>query len=92
MHQDLTQHAEMRARQRGIPPLIIDWLRDYGAVHYDKLGAEIRYFNKQSRRELERLVGHEVIGRLRSLLDSYIVEKDGVVITVGRRYKRLVNH
>lgn len=92
MQQDLTGHAEMRAKQRGVPPLIIDWLRDYGAIHYDKLGAEIRYFNKQSRRKLERLVGRKVIGRLHSLLDTYIVEKNGVVITVGRRYKRLLNY
>jgi hypothetical protein len=87
----ITRHAEIRSQQRAIPHLILDWLRTYGAADHDGRGAEIRYFDKGSRKKLEQDVGSQVVSRLKPLLESYIIECQGVVVTVGRRYKRISN-
>lgn len=84
-----TGHAEKRMQQRGIPPLVIDWLYAYGESHFDHRGGEVLFFNKKSIRALKRSIGSIVYRKVEHLLDCYLVESDGVIITVGRRYKRL---
>ena len=89
----MTRHASTRAQQRGLPPLIVDWLDTYGARALDGGGAQILYFDKASRRNLERDVGSQVVDRLRPLLDAYLVmADDGTVITLGWRFKRVPRH
>ena len=84
-----TDHARIRMQQRGIPPLIVEWLLEFGAVSYDHRGARICYFNKESRRRIARAKGEVVIRRLHELLDSYaVVAEDGTVVTVGHNYRR----
>ena len=93
LNHQMTRHATARAQQRGLPPLIVDWLETYGARARDRGGAEIVYFDKASRRNLEREVGSQVVERLRSLLDAYLVQgDDGTVITLGWRFKRVPRH
>ena len=41
MNMQMTQHAAIRQQQRGIPPLIMEWLSQYGACRHDHRGAEI---------------------------------------------------
>jgi hypothetical protein len=90
---NLTDHAKVRAQQRGIPPLIVDWLKRFGAASNDGHGAQVRYFDKRSRKLLEQRVGREVVSRLSELLDAYlVVGDDGTVVTVGHRYKRIHRH
>ena len=83
----LTRHAAIRAQQRGIPPLIQDWLIGYGEECYVGRGAIVRFFSKRSRRALERAVGSITLRRMGEYLGCYLVEAtdDGRVITVGRR-------
>lgn len=89
----MTRHAKTRAQQRCLPPLIVDWLDTYGARTQDREGAEVVYFDKVSRRNLERDVGSQVVDRLRLLLDAYMVmAEDGTVITLGWRLKRAPRH
>ena len=89
----LTGHAQARVQQRGIPPLILEWLLAYGATKADHRGAEIRYFDRQSRRRLGNAVGHQVVDRLSGLLDTYVVvAENGAVITAGHRTKRINRH
>lgn len=89
----MSSHAQTRAQQRGVPPLVIDWLMQYGAREHDHRGAEIYYFDRRSRRELAQQVGHDIVDRLSSLLDAYIViGTEGAVITVGHRYKKITRH
>ena len=85
----VTNHAQKRAQQRSIPPLITDWLLDFGSTSYDKRGAQIQYFDKDARRRLEREVGRQVVRRLSDFLDCYAVFDEGVLITTGWRLKRL---
>lgn len=87
-----TQHAVQRSQQRGVPPLIQDWLFYYGKEVYDGKGAIVRYFTNDSIRKMERDFGRDPIRRLSEFLRCYLVEStEGTVITVGKRYNR-INH
>jgi hypothetical protein len=84
----LTEHATKRLKQRGIPPLIRNWLLDYGEANYDGKGAVIRYFTKGSVREMERDFGREPIRRLSEFLRCYLVQSiDGAIVTIGKRHQ-----
>jgi hypothetical protein len=89
MKQNFTEHAIVRKQQRGIPPLIANWLIDYGDEEFDGHGGVVRYFSKQCIRRLERELGRKSIKRMSEYLRCYLVQssKDGVVITVGKRYQ-----
>lgn len=86
-----TQHAGTRAQQRGIPPLIDEWLDAFGEELYDGFGARIVFFSKKSIRRMERAFGAAPVRKLSNWLDAYKVEDSGTsrVITVGHRYRRL---
>ena len=95
-HADQSQHSQIRAQQRGVPPLVMHWLLDYGEESFDGHGGVVRYFSPQSIRQLERDVGQTPIKRLSEFLRCYLVQAsvDGQVITVGKRYrgKRICRH
>lgn len=84
-----TRHAAMRSCQRGIPPVVVEWLSDFGDEIYDGHGGIVRYFGPNGRRRLERSIGHDVVRRRSELLRCYLVEssRDGAVITVGKIYR-----
>ena len=83
-----TQHANQRSQQRGIPPLIQQWLLDYGEENFNERGMIIRYFTARSIRRMERDFGRDPVRRLSEYLRCYLIESahDGAVITVGKRY------
>jgi hypothetical protein len=86
----ITPHAQTRLQQRGIPPLVLQWLDAYGTERHDWHGAVIRHFTKQSRRRLERDIGREPVRRMHEYLNAYAVYgSDGSLITAGHRYQRL---
>ncbi len=86
-----TKHAHARSQQRGIPPLIVDWLLELG-VHKTYAGAEVVYFDKRSRERLRRYAGRQALSKLDGLLDIYaVVSNDGCVLTIGHRTKRIRN-
>lgn len=85
-----TRHAEIRMQQRGIPPLIIQWLEVFGDEHHDHHGSVVLHFSKQSRRRLERHVGREPLRRLSEWMNAYaVIGGDGLLITTGKRWKRV---
>ena len=86
----LTAHASRRMRQRGLPPLILDWLYAFGEEQHDGHGGVVLYFNKQARRRIERSVGRNAVRRLADWLNTYaVVSSDGKVVTAGYRYRRI---
>lgn len=85
----MSHHALARLKQRAISPLIVDWLLDFGATKHDKHGAEIRFFDKPSKRKLRRSVGRKVVDMLSKQLSTYLVVQDDCVITVGYRTKKI---
>lgn len=77
----LTGHASVRMRQRGIRVEALEALLDFGCVrHLNSRGREIVYFDKAAR----GFVGARA-GRTYAILG-----RDGRVITVGHRYKRVL--
>lgn len=87
-----TRHATLRARERGIPPLIDQWLDEFGEEQYDGHGAIIRFFSRRSIRRLERCFGSVPVRALARYRDAYKVlgSSDGCTITVGHRTKRVI--
>ena len=87
--QALTFHASSRSQQRGVPPLIREWLQDFGESQYDGHGGVVRFFSKKSVRALERNYGAAPVRRFHEFMRSYLVEASdsGVVLTIGKRYK-----
>lgn len=85
-----TRHAEVRAQQRGIPPLVMNWLLDYGEESFDGHGGVVRYFTQQSIRRMERDFGDVPLRRMSEFLRCYLVQgsQDGRIITVGKRHPR----
>lgn len=86
-----SKHAAARAKQRGIPPLIEQWLDEFGEEDYDGHGAVRVYFSRRSVRAMERAFGREPVRRMSEYLDAYKIENlgDGQVITVGHRTTRI---
>lgn len=83
-----TVHATIRAQQRGVPPLIEDWLLDYGAEQFDGHGGVVRYFSNECIRKMERYIGKAPLKQMSEYLRCYLVQdsSDGTVITVGKRH------
>ena len=88
MNRSFTDHAAIRQQQRGLPPLVSDWLLDFGDEQFDGHGGVIRFFSKKCIRHLEREVGRKPVARMSEYLRCYLVQSsaDGKVITLGKRY------
>ena len=92
--QQITNHAQARLQQRGIPEIIVDSLLEYGREVHDHRGSTILYFDSRTKLQLEQLLrhslSHQTLGSLESHLDAYVVlGRDGAVVTVGHRTKRI---
>ena len=55
-------HAAIGVRQRAVPPLVVDWLLEYGPRALAGQGVEKVYFDKQARRDLKRSIGRHTAG------------------------------
>jgi hypothetical protein len=86
----LTPHARARMQQRGIRPEAVEALLDFGCVrHLHGKGCEIVYFDKKAKARLARQ-RPEVAREAERLVRTYaIVGANGVVVTVGHRYRRI---
>ena len=81
----LTTHARVRMQQRGIPPVALDVLLDWGREAHDHRGCRIVRFDKRSRRRAARVLG-DAYRRIERWLDVYaVVGSDDAVVTVGWR-------
>lgn len=85
-----TRHADVRAQQRGIPPMVDQLLDLYGHEEHDGHGAIVVYLDKAGIRNMERDLGRRPVARLAEWLDAYKVKStDGRTITVGHRTRRI---
>jgi hypothetical protein len=89
MHITYTDHAATRSQQRGIPPLISNWLLDYGEEIYDGRGGVVRCFTSNSIRAMEGEIGKAPLKRMSEFLRCYLVQsaRNGAVITIGKRHQ-----
>ena len=89
----LTTHATVRLQQRGISAHVLDCLLEYGRKAHDHRGAEIVYFDSQSRIKVRNALGDEAYKKVADRLDTYAVLSNvGTVVTVGHRTKRIHRH
>lgn len=85
-----THHATIRAQQRGVPPLIDELLDRYGYELHDHHGAVVVFFNKDSRRSMERELGKRAVACFDRWMNAYKVRSsDGCTVTLGHRTKRI---
>ena len=84
----LTLHAAKRCQQRGVPPLVIDLLLEFGSRQHDGLGAEICYFDKKAKKRLQTYAGG-LAGKLGCELNAYLIVNGDRVITAGPRFKKI---
>ncbi|MBF0185960.1 MAG: hypothetical protein HQM06_16445 [Magnetococcales bacterium] len=89
-----SRHAQVRLQQRGIPPLISDWLDCYGREEHDGHGAIILFFDKKSIRYLEQNIGSRTVDKVLANSSWRYVYKvvstgDGCTITIGHRDSRI---
>jgi hypothetical protein len=85
-----TPHARVRMQQRGIRPEALEMLLDFGAERYiHQNGREIFFWDKKARARLAKRnpAVARVVDRLKQTYA--VVGSNGVVITVGHRYRRL---
>jgi hypothetical protein len=85
-----TPHARTRMQQRGIRPEMLDVLLDFGAErHIHQNGREIFFWDKKARARLAKR--NPAAARAADLLrNTYaVVGSNGVVITVGHRFRRI---
>jgi hypothetical protein len=77
-------------QQRGIRPEAVEALLDFGHVrHLHNGGREIIYFDKKAKARLAR-ANPAATREAEKLTHTYaIVGSNGVVITVGHRYRRV---
>ena len=85
-----SNHALNRSKQRCIPLEVIDFLFDYGETISNGHGNELISIQKRTSRKL----AFEKIKNSKSLNDKHlncylITSKDGCVITIGHKLKRI---
>ena len=86
----MTQHAQSRCKQRGIPPTVVEHLLDFGHEIHDHHGSFIVYFDRRARARLRSAFGTDQFKRMESHLNTYaVISDDGAVVTVGHRYRRI---
>lgn len=68
----LSKHAQVRAQQRCVPPLIVEWLLSYGS-RSPSHAAERVVFDKRARRALGRDVGKVVVKQMGRFMNTSIV-------------------
>ncbi len=77
-------------QQRGIRPEALEALLDFGRTrHLHKAGAEVVYFDKRARKRLARLDPAAARDAERLCRTYAVLGADGVVVTVGYRYRRV---
>ena len=90
---NLTFHAQQRMQQRGISLQAIDYVLTYGRVSHDHRGSRIIWLDKRSKARIGQKEGRRVLRELDKHLNAYVVlDSDGLVVTVGHRYRRIIRH
>jgi hypothetical protein len=87
-----SHHANKRAQQRAIPPMLIDLLIQFGQQEKSGDGTAKVFFDKRARKRLRAYAG-PLAGLLEQHLDVYaVVAPDQQVITVAHRQERISRH
>ena len=85
-----TNHAEIRLQQRGIQPVVSDWLLAYGEEEFSGHGVIVRYFSSNGIRQMIGEIGKEPVQRMSEYLRCYLIQANdnGSIITIGKRHAK----
>jgi hypothetical protein len=84
-----TQHAHTRSQQRGIPPMVIDLLLQFGSRERAGDGCSKVFLDKRDRRRLEAYAG-PLNRQLEPFMDIYlVVSPQDQVITAAHRIEKI---
>jgi hypothetical protein len=78
-------------QQRGIPPALVERVLRHGRKLHDHHGGVILTITRATRERLRRS-GAMREAELDRLAGVYVVLSEGMVVTVGHRYRRLQRH
>lgn len=79
---NLTRHAQIRINQRGIPPLYVDWLEEFGVAEPQN-SSELIHFDQRSLKKLASYTGG-ISSKMDKLKKAYLVRSNsGSIITTG---------
>ena len=87
---DFTHHARVRMQQRGISDEALDLLMQYGRSAHNHHGQVLVYMDGRIRKAALSACGRaagKTIDRVKGLYA--VLGRNGLVITVGHRYRRI---
>ena len=84
-------HAKKRIQQRCIPPIVEQWLDEFGENQHDNHGAIKRYFSHKSIKRMKRILGSQFVQYNSKWFNAYKIDsiQDGSTITIGWRAKKI---
>ena len=89
MHAFLSPHAQARMQQRAISAAALERLLDFGTVRQLDRDKEIVFFDKKAKQRLARS-DRALAREAERLVRTYaVLGGNGVVVTVGHRYRRI---
>jgi hypothetical protein len=82
----LSKHSKTRCQQRCIPPIVQNWLDEFGVIREQRGGCLKVFFNRDSQKEMGKKYGRQFVRENKKYLNAYRVESpNGTVITAGWR-------
>ena len=85
----MTQHAQTRIQQRGIPTSAVDAILAFGCRKRHH-GADVYFLDRQARSRMASSMGRSEYAKIERSLNSYlVVSDDGAMITAAHRKQRL---
>jgi hypothetical protein len=85
----LTTHAQARMQQRAISAEVLERLLDFGTVRHLDRDKEIVFFDKKAKQRLAQ-ADKALAREAERLLRTYaVLGGNGIVVTVGHRYRRI---
>jgi hypothetical protein len=92
---NISNHAYIRAQQRGISIPFIELVQEFGDVKDAGGGSIVRYFGRKGKGRLKKSVGEDYLKKNSESLKTYIIEcrDSGTVVTTGKLFsKSRVSH
>ena len=86
-----TRHAEIRAQQRGITPLVDRLLEEFGDEEHDGHGCIRLFFSHRSIRKMKQALGHQAVPLYKRFFRAYKVESvsTGETVTLAWQTQHL---
>jgi len=89
MHPFLSPHAQARMQQRAIGAEVLERLLDFGTVRHLDRDKEIVFFDKKAKQRLAK-ADKALAREAERLVRTYaVLGGNGIVVTVGHRYRRI---